>query len=94
MSLKSRLFGSGYDDKKLQSVAQTAVLEDPTIPASDQVVVACEHGVITLTGRVQKSIEKDHLEGAVRDALRYRGLKFERIANEVTVGVVKSVAQT
>jgi osmotically-inducible protein OsmY len=88
MSLWSRIFGSGFDDEKLVSSVQTAISEDPMITDPTKLVVTSEKGVITLNGSVQKLLEKDHIEGAVRDALRYNGLKFEKIVNNIEVKAV------
>lgn len=91
MSLWSRFFGSKYDDEKLVSSIQTAILEDPMIIDHSKVNVDSKDGVITLTGSVGKQMEKDHVEGTARDALRYHGHKFERIVNDIRV-TTKAVA--
>ena len=88
MSFWSRFRGSGYDDEKLASSAQTAVLEDPMISKPGQINVECKDGVVTLNGSVDKMVERDHIEGAVRNSLRYHGLKFQRIENNIKVSAV------
>lgn len=92
MSLWSRLFGSSYDDEKMLSSVRTAVLEDPMITDPSRITVDCKDGVVTLTGNVEKAIEKDHVEGTVRDALKYHGLKYERIANNLNIKPKETVA--
>ncbi len=91
MSLWSRFFGSSFDDEKLVSSVHTAVLEDPMITDPGKLTIESKDGVVTLTGRVQKQMEKDHVEGTVRNALRYHGLKFERIDNNIQVGTKEAV---
>ena len=56
-----------------------------------KLTIESKDGVVTLTGRVQKQMEKDHVEGTVRNALRYHGLKFERIDNNIQVGTKEAV---
>lgn len=85
MSFWSRLFGSKYDDEEIVSAIQPALIDDPMITDHSKISVSSEDGVVTLAGSVEKQLEKDHIEGAVRDAVRYKGLKFERIANDITV---------
>ena len=92
MSLWSRFFGDKYEDDKLVSTIQTAILEDPMITNPGSINVDSKDGVITLTGRVDKVVAKDHIEGAVRDALRYGSLKHVKIVNDIKVGSGVSVA--
>lgn len=92
MSFWSRFFGSKYEDDKLVSTLQTAISEDPMVTDPSALNVASKEGVITLTGRVDKAVAKDHIEGAVRDALRYNGLKFEKIVNDIKVSSGAAVA--
>jgi osmotically-inducible protein OsmY len=85
MSLLNRWFGPKYNDDQLVFQAQTAVAEDPLIQAASEVAINSARGVITLTGKVHRSTERDRIEGVVRSALSATGTKFERIVNEIQV---------
>lgn len=85
MSLLSRWFGPKYDDSQLLSHAQTAVAEDPLVSGVGNVMISSERGVITITGRVHRTSEKDRIEGAIRSALRATGIKYDRIVNDLKV---------
>lgn len=92
MAFWSKWFGNGYDDQKLVSAIHTAVLDDPVITDPGRLNIESKDGVITLSGRVNKQTEKDHIEGTVRNALRYHGLKFASIVNNIAVGAKEPVA--
>ena len=85
MSFFSGLFGSKsrYNDTQIVSQATTAITHDPMISDPGALVVASKHGVITISGVVQKAQEKDRIEGVIRNALTTMGLKHERIVNEL-----------
>jgi osmotically-inducible protein OsmY len=84
MSFLSRWFGgSKYDDTQLVAHATRAVASDPLIRDPESLLIASTKGVITLSGIVPKSQEKDRIEGVVRSALTTAGLKHERIINEL-----------
>lgn len=85
MSLWSRLFGSGFNDQKLTSLIELTIREDPLVTDHTQLSFASENGVITLRGRVAKTLEKEHLATAVQNAVKNSGLKFERIVNDIQV---------
>ena len=85
MSLWSRLFGSGFNDQKLMSLIDLTIREDPLVTDHTQLSFASENGVITLRGRVAKTLEKEHLATAVQNAVKNSGLKFERIVNDIQV---------
>lgn len=89
MAFWSKWFGSSYDDEKLVSSIHTAVMEDPMIMDPGKLTIESKGGAITLSGKVQKQMEKDHVEGTVRNALRYHGLKFESLVNNITVGITE-----
>jgi osmotically-inducible protein OsmY len=92
MAFWSKWFGNSYDDDKLVDAVHTALTDDPLIKDHSKIAVDSEDGVITLTGKVEKQIEKDHVEGTVRDALRYQKLKFERIVNNLRIEAAETVA--
>jgi hypothetical protein len=48
-------------------------------------MISSERGVITITGRVHRTSEKDRIEGAIRSALRATGIKYDRIVNDLKV---------
>jgi osmotically-inducible protein OsmY len=85
MNLLSRLFGSGnkYNDAQLVSQATTAITADPMINDPGSLVVTSKNGVMTLSGIVQRTQEKERIEGVVRSSLTTVGLKHERIINEL-----------
>ena len=86
MSIWSRIFGgNGYEDEKMVDVIQRALSEDPLISDPGALRISSADGVITLSGKVDRSVAKDHVEGAARDALRYGSYKFVRIVNDITV---------
>ena len=92
MSLWSRFFGKSFEDDKLTATLQNALAEDPLISDPMAVKVASKDGVITLSGKVDKTLAKDHIEGATRDALRYNGLKYQTIVNDIKVESAVPVA--
>lgn len=85
MGFFSRLFGSAsrYDDTQITSQATTAITIDPMISDPSTLVVTSKNGVLTLSGIVHKKQEIDRIEGVVRSALTNKGLKHERIINEL-----------
>jgi hypothetical protein len=85
MNLLSRLFGGAnkYNDGQLVSVALTAITADPMISDPTALVVTSKNGVMTISGIVQRSQEKERIEGVVRNSLTTMGLKHERIINEL-----------
>ena len=85
MGFFSRWFGAkaSYHDAQLVSQAQVALAADPLISDPSLLVVTSQRGVITLSGIVHKPQEKDRIEGVVRSAFTNRGLKHERIINEL-----------
>lgn len=87
MSLWSRIFGGGskYEDDQLVSAVTRALADDPIVDNPELIDVTSEDGVITMKGRVDKDMAKDHIEGAAREALRYKGLEFVRIDNAIEV---------
>ena len=85
MSFWSRLFGgSEYKEEELATTIQKTLAEDPLVVNPEKIGFSCDKGVITLTGSVDNTVAKDHIEGAIREALRYKGLKFEQIINNIT----------
>jgi hypothetical protein len=46
-------------------------------------VVTSKNGVMTLSGIVQRTQEKERIEGVIRSSLTTVGLKHERIINEL-----------
>lgn len=91
MSFFNRLFGNGYDDEKLVDSIRMAVLDDPMITDPTRLTIDSQDGVITLAGTVEKRMEKEHVASTARDALSYRGLKYERIMDNITVGTKQAV---
>ena len=86
MSIWSRVFGGDeYEDEEIVTTVRKALEEDPLVSNPEMIRVNCENGAVCLGGRVDKIITKDHIEGAVRETLRYRGLKFAQIVNDITV---------
>jgi hypothetical protein len=87
MGVFSRLFGSRskFNDAQIVSQAMTAVTTDPMVSDTSSLVVTSKHGVVTVTGSVQKPQEKDRIEGVIRNALTTMSLKHERIVNELRV---------
>jgi osmotically-inducible protein OsmY len=84
MSFLSKLFGgSKYNDTQLVSEAMTALTADPLISDPSALVVTSKNGVITVSGIVQREQEKNRIEGVIRSALTTKGLKQERIVNEL-----------
>jgi osmotically-inducible protein OsmY len=85
MNLLSKLFGGGnkYNDTQLVSQAMSAITADPMINDPGALVVTSKNGVMTLSGIVQKSQEKERIEGVVRSSITTVGLKHERIINEL-----------
>ncbi len=94
MSFWSRLFGGdkGYKDEALNAAVTKALMNDPLVNDPESIGVTCEDGVVTLTGRVDKAMAKDHIEGTVREALRFNGLKYEKLDNQVKVQPAQSIA--
>jgi hypothetical protein len=86
MSFLSKLFGAKFDDRQLISHATKGIASDPLITDATSLVVTSKNGVITLDGIVSKVQEKDRIEGAVRNALRSSGLKYESIVNDLKLG--------
>jgi osmotically-inducible protein OsmY len=86
MSFLSNLFGAKFDDSQLVSQATKAIASDPLISDATSLVVTSKKGVITLDGIVSSTQEKDRIEGAVRNALRGSGLKYESIVNDLKRG--------
>lgn len=85
MSFLNRLFGSGFDDEELVHSIRAAVMDDPMIVDPSRLMIDSEDGVITLAGTVGKRMEKEHVDLTAREALAYRGLKYERIVDNITV---------
>jgi hypothetical protein len=86
MSFLSKLFGAKFDDSQLISHATQGIAADPLIADATSLVVTSKKGVITLDGIVSRTQEKDRIEGAVRNALRSSGLKYESIVNDLKLG--------
>lgn len=88
MSFLSNLLGGAnrYKDALLASEATAALATDPLLADPSAIVVTSQKGVMTLTGKVHRAQEKDRIEGVVRSALTSKGLKHERIINELKVG--------
>jgi osmotically-inducible protein OsmY len=86
MTLFARWFGRKYNDEQLVAHAKNALAADPRLMDVSGVSIASAKGVVSLTGTVHKSTEKERSEGVVREALRTAGLKYERILNEIKVG--------
>ena len=85
MSFFENLFGARnrYKDEQIVSQAMTAITADPLISDPSALVVTSKKGVITLSGIVYRSQEKDRIEGVVRNALTTVGLKHESFINEL-----------
>ena len=94
MSFWSSLFGGGnpYDDEALIAAINKALMNDPVIADPESISVNSKEGNITLSGSLDKVMVKDHIEGVVREALRFQGLKFAQIMNEVEVRPSKMAA--
>ena len=85
MSFLSRWFGPKYDDGRIATAAQKAIVADPLVTADSDVTVSSAKGVVTLEGLVHKADEKDRIEGVIRSALKNVGLKFDHIDNQIKV---------
>lgn len=85
MSFLSKMFGGGnkYNDEQLVSQSMAAITADPLITDPGGLVVTSTKGVVTISGVVQRSQEKERIEGVVRTALTTMGLKQERIINDL-----------
>ncbi len=86
MGLFSRFSKPKYDDAQLVSRATVAVEEDALCQQPGKVIITSRNGVVTITGSAQTEIEKAHIEGVARSAIKMAGLKFADIVNELTVG--------
>ena len=75
--------GSKYDDAQLAKEAMAAIAADPLIGDPSALVVTSKDGVMTITGNIQRRQEKERIEGVVRTALTSKGLKNERIINDL-----------
>ena len=75
--------GSKYDDAQLEKEATAALAADPLIADPSTLVVTSKDGVLTITGNIQRRQEKERIEGVVRTALTSKGLKNERIINDL-----------
>ena len=79
-------FGGGaskYDDAQLVKEATAAIAADAAIGDSSTLVVTSKDGVMTIAGSIQRRQEKERIEGVVRTALTSKGLKHERIINDL-----------
>jgi osmotically-inducible protein OsmY len=86
MSFLSKWFGGSankYDDAELISQSMAAITADPLIKDPAGLVVTSKQGVVTISGIVQRRQEKERIEGVVRTALTTKGLKQERIINDL-----------
>ena len=84
MSWLSSLFGGNkYNDAQLVSQAVAAIAADPLISDPSALVVTSKNGVMTISGIVQKSQERERIEGVIRSSLTAKNLKLERIINEL-----------
>ncbi len=85
MGIFSGLFGSKskYNDAQIVSQATTAIEVDPMISDAGALVVNSKHGVVTVSGLVQRAHEKERIEGVIRNALTTTGLKHDRIINDL-----------
>ena len=86
MGLLSIFSRTKYDDPQIEIRATRAIEEDAIVHHAGQVIVSSKNGVVTLTGSVNTEIEKAHLEGVARSAIKMSGLKFADIVNEIVVG--------
>jgi osmotically-inducible protein OsmY len=87
MGIFSRVFGgrSKFNDAQIEAQAMTAVSTDPMISDHGSLVVSSKHGVVTVSGSVQKPQEKERIEGVIRNALTTMSVPHERIVNELRV---------
>lgn len=88
MSFLSKIFGgggNGYNNSKLQEIAEKALEEDPMIRDHTLITTTIEEGVIKLGGVVHSEREQGRIENAVRTSVTNSGLKFDHIENNVTV---------
>jgi hypothetical protein len=84
MSWLSSLFGGNkYNDAQLVSQAVAAIAADPLISDPSALIVTSKNGVMTISGIVQKSQERERIEGVIRSSLTAKNLKLERIINEL-----------
>jgi hypothetical protein len=75
--------GSKYDDALLVKEATAAIAADPLIGDPSTLIVTSKDGVLTIAGNIQRRQEKERIEGVVRTALTSKGLKNERIINDL-----------
>jgi len=85
MGLLSRFMKPKFQDEQLVARAQSAIDEDPLIPAGSDIHFTSEKGVLIIKGTALNDREKNHVEGTVRSSLRQSGLKFDHIENQVTI---------
>ena len=87
MSIFSNVFGgrSKFNDAQIEAQAMTAVSTDPMISDLGSLQVTSKHGVVTVSGSVQKPQEKERIEGVIRNALTTMSVKHDRIVNELRV---------
>ncbi|GIV68168.1 BON domain-containing protein [Caldilinea sp.] len=74
-----------FADDRLQAAAREALAVDPMIPDADIFTVESMKGVIHLRGVVHSEAEKQRIETVITNALQTKGLKFDRIVNELRV---------
>ncbi|MCS6827112.1 MAG: BON domain-containing protein [Caldilinea sp.] len=77
--------GPNFADDRLQATAREALTEDPMIHDPDIFTVESVKGVIHLRGVVHSEAEKRRIETVIINALQTKGLKFDRIINELRV---------
>jgi hypothetical protein len=85
MSLLSDWFGPKYDDQRLVTLAEKAIIADPLVREPGDIVINSKKGQITLDGIVHRPEERDRIEGVVRTALTATGIKHEAINNNLHV---------
>ena len=79
-----KLFGGNkYNDEQLVNQSMSAIANDPLISDPGALVVTSKNGVMTISGIVQKSQERERIEGVIRSSLTAKNLKLERIINEL-----------
>lgn len=85
MGILNRFTRTKYNDQEIVHRIETAIVEDPMIVDHGNVDIKSSKGVVTLSGFVRKSSQKDRIEGLARSTLRDANLKFEQFDNKIEV---------
>lgn len=76
-------FGRQYNDKQLVIHVNNMLISDILRVDATGVNVIVAKGVISLTGTVHKSSDRDRIEEIIRDALCMSGLRYDHIVNNL-----------